>query len=470
MTRTVFDNHMVAHVWAQQTQSEGRSHNGNFSFRDSTLYSYSTPIARFTKDKKGRKVLLVTSESYSITTSSKHMPALHRAIPYRPEERDYKVFYVRHIGGRSWAMAEPNHESNLADLLKAARDLLAKAGTLRFESWQAETINADREARGPHYLAGPVPGERRAALPSDCDLATGIVPRFLDAARQQFETAADYAATFGLKAPTPKAVRKELESALAHWRTRFEKFNTPQAIKRREQAAAARVRKREAAERAERERMARTYAEAFARWKRGEGGRPSSYHYEPDSPERIEIEAAEQADREQAQREAGEAFRLWQAGEAPRPSSWNQINRLTAEQRAILDADVAREREAEERATREAWLRGEAVYFRGRLPDGSAYVRAVGDTLETSLGATVPLAHAIRAYRFIKAVRAKGEAWQRNGQSVRVGHFQLDAIEADGSFRAGCHRFAWGEIERLALALGVADLAPSSEAVESSAR
>ena len=35
----VFSNSMVAHVWAQQTQSEGRSNNGNLYFEGPCIYS-----------------------------------------------------------------------------------------------------------------------------------------------------------------------------------------------------------------------------------------------------------------------------------------------------------------------------------------------------------------------------------------------------------------------------------------------
>src|SRR5579885_821779 len=77
MTRTVFDNHMVAHVWAQQSQPYGKSGNGNFSFRDSLLFSYTTIIARFTRETVGAKrVVLVSSESFSMTTQSKHYPPM----------------------------------------------------------------------------------------------------------------------------------------------------------------------------------------------------------------------------------------------------------------------------------------------------------------------------------------------------------------------------------------------------------
>lgn len=106
------------------------------------------------------------------------------------------------------------------------------------------------------------------------------------------------------------------------------------------------------------------------------------------------------------------------------------------------------------------------------LPDGSAYVRAVGvvrddsgaivgGNLETSQGATVPLAHAIRVFQFLRACRDAGKAWRTNGRTLRVGQFRVDSVESCGSFRAGCHKFAWQEIAHVAAELGLESIAPA---------
>ena len=93
-------------------------------------------------------------------------------------------------------------------------------------------------------------------------------------------------------------------------------------------------------------------------------------------------------------------------------------------------------------------------------------MRIRGDTLETSQGASVPLAHAIKVFRFVKLCRERGQAWHRNGKTVRVGHFQVDSIDAAGNFKAGCHDFTWPEVERVARLAGVADSEASAAAVE----
>lgn len=124
-----------------------------------------------------------------------------------------------------------------------------------------------------------------------------------------------------------------------------------------------------------------------------------------------------------------------------------------------------------------AWRAGRGPsYFRFDSDHGGAAIRAtdverdasgaiVGGTLQTSHGASVPLPHAVKAFRFVKLCRERGTGWASNGRIIRVGHYQIDEITADGDFKAGCHRFAWPEIAALASALGVFDLAPDDAAV-----
>lgn len=101
-----------------------------------------------------------------------------------------------------------------------------------------------------------------------------------------------------------------------------------------------------------------------------------------------------------------------------------------------------------------------------RTDDGSAFIRRSPDgaDLQTSQGASVPWEHAVKAFRFVKLIRERGEGWKRNGHTVRVGHYTLDSVQPDGSFIAGCHFIKWQEIERLAHKHGVYDLTPSADA------
>jgi hypothetical protein len=88
--KTVFSKDMVAHVWAQQSQYEGRTATGNFYFRDTTLYSYGNHfiVGKF-EEFKGKSCILMSTRSYSVTTASQQAIA-RQAIRNTP----LPVFYV----------------------------------------------------------------------------------------------------------------------------------------------------------------------------------------------------------------------------------------------------------------------------------------------------------------------------------------------------------------------------------------
>jgi len=112
--------------------------------------------------------------------------------------------------------------------------------------------------------------------------------------------------------------------------------------------------------------------------------------------------------------------------------------------------EAKRRREALERLQK--WVDGEIDYCPGY---GPIRLRIVGDELQTSHGARVPLAHAIKAFRFIRRLHDKGQVYERNGHTVHLGHFALDAVDERGNVTAGCHHVAWDEIERVAILAGI---------------
>jgi hypothetical protein len=113
--KTVFSNSQVPHVWAQQTQPNG--HSQSMRFEGDTLYSHSTPIGRIVEVRppgltdggagQETRVALLTSNTYSVTTSSKHMPAARNAVI------NLRVFYVPDVQADS----EQAHAANLAYML-----------------------------------------------------------------------------------------------------------------------------------------------------------------------------------------------------------------------------------------------------------------------------------------------------------------------------------------------------------------
>lgn len=115
-----------------------------------------------------------------------------------------------------------------------------------------------------------------------------------------------------------------------------------------------------------------------------------------------------------------------------------------AEYRARVE-HAQREEEKEKLA---AWLRGEQVH--GGLWYSDTQLRVVGDTVETSKGVSFPLEHARRAYRLVKILRARGGTFKRNGGEIRLGHYRIESIDAEGTIKAGCHIVKWAAVERIA--------------------
>jgi hypothetical protein len=214
--KTVFDNRQCAHVWAQRSQPYGRS--GSMKFEGDVLYSYQTPIAAF-HDIVGVamniKVVLIASETFSVTTSSKHMPAARRAVT------NFRTFTVPYIRANSAA----DHKANLAYLVA--------------KFWkEADRLKRARDVWGSPYLQlEPIERDIRAyaQLFGGLEVPNDINSIFVD--------------------NTIAALRAELGA----------KNNTPAKIAAHARAAA----KREAAEQAKREAIAAAQGDRLREWLAG---------------------------------------------------------------------------------------------------------------------------------------------------------------------------------------------------------
>lgn len=82
--KTVFSNAQCAHVWAQQSQDHG--HSSSMKFQGPRIYSYRTCIGMIhnTYNDAAPRAVLLNSRTYSMTTSSKHMPAVRDAVANLP--------------------------------------------------------------------------------------------------------------------------------------------------------------------------------------------------------------------------------------------------------------------------------------------------------------------------------------------------------------------------------------------------
>jgi len=197
-------NSMVAHIWAQQEKHSGKSANGNLWFESETLYSYRTPIGRFVQTVDGQRALLVTSNSYSMTTSCKHMPALWQAINYG--RGVYSPCFTVPIVS-AYGLDSKKHGLNLAYLV-------AEYETLAAKFLRARDIYGDES-----HLVGRL--------------------------QERADMARNYASAFGLEWPFLDAGSDGREI----WRKRQEresKNNTPEAIAKRERERIKRIERKEA--------------------------------------------------------------------------------------------------------------------------------------------------------------------------------------------------------------------------------
>lgn len=79
--KKVFNSRQTVHVWASQTQEEGRNSSGSIFFEGSSIYSYGHhfEMARFVEGNNKSPVVLITSRSYSVTTA-RHLSDVHRGV------------------------------------------------------------------------------------------------------------------------------------------------------------------------------------------------------------------------------------------------------------------------------------------------------------------------------------------------------------------------------------------------------
>jgi hypothetical protein len=77
--KTVFDSSEVAHVWARQSQSEGRTSGNNMYFEGAKIFSYGSHFCM--GNLIGNGVVLLTSRTYSNTTH-KHQSKVRGAVSH----------------------------------------------------------------------------------------------------------------------------------------------------------------------------------------------------------------------------------------------------------------------------------------------------------------------------------------------------------------------------------------------------
>lgn len=470
MTQTVFDNAMVAHVWAQQRQTEGRSNNGNLYFHGPRIYSYGGHFLAGLALKPGGP-FLVNADSYSLTTA-KHMSYVRRAVsgewyslPSLTGIADSISRLYRGGGDVPAHHAESVRQyldSTWAELSDGAGAFLY--GLVSRGDWQAFKARAQAKADKAAAKAEAATARlHREAAARFAEMPVSILrARMAEIAARAPSYAAESWIESQLGDFVTELYHAHRNAGGKHIRAAvWERLKLAREIKRRMVDSPAE--RREA-------------AKALAGLRRLKGGDVGNNGLEG---ARLALALASY--------ERDRLLTVLSACHIPPAlrTAWEGRTATLAGEIAELERQREAERMAEQAAERAAWLANapDAPRFARHLRDerGGVLIRAEGAEIDgctvragelvTSEGARVPLAHAVRVFAFVRHVREAGTGWNMTGQSkrtIRVGHFHVDRIEPSGDFVAGCHRINWNETERLARELGLWDcpataLAPEPE-------
>jgi|SRR5579871_45240 hypothetical protein len=77
-------------------------------------------------------------------------------------------------------------------------------------------------------------------------------------------------------------------------------------------------------------------------------------------------------------------------------------------------------------------------------------LRIVGNVVETSRGARVPVSHAKLALRLVRHTVTTGREYKRTVEPFKIGAYAVDKITTDGTLHAGCHVIPLSAIEEIA--------------------
>lgn len=456
--RKVFENAMVAHVWAQQSHSEGRSNNGNFYFHGDTIYSYGRhfPIARFSTDKS---VVWFTSRGYSVSTSG-HIRYTQDALHGLP----VTVIRVPDLGQFDEKHVSAEQRETIERQLMRAQD--------------AKTWNAFQKATGKRKTF-PANAAQIVARLDAKDEAQRIAAK-LKRARETLDETSKARAYIDLAPsvsnenapphPTPYYVATSRARDFENMRSDIAKARAALVRQATKSASdAARIRKASAAH-ATLTRLRDVWLSIVAAMESSrdedadrrqirdalgalETGARCDYWFEPMSFD-AEGEATSATETEILGGRIRRALQIGFTAEQIAPLMslmharlyYRESDRSTAESIRIVHARAYPD---SNRVTATEWQDGKGATSQYGFTE--TFVRRNGDTLQTSRGASCPFAHAVIAFLKAQECRSTGTTWKRNGQQIRVGHFNVDAIDEQGNMRAGCHELKWEEMLRLAV-------------------
>ena len=179
------------------------------------------------------------------------------------------------------------------------------------------------------------------------------------------------------------------------------------------------------------------------------------------------------ADIVKAQQKVNECKTLFDAFNTPYPEKlisladmlntddFNSIIAADNERRAKLALAARQKQEAIQLTLRldieKNWIHGKPLECDFNIFNSDKiYMRIEENEIVTTKGAMFPIDHAKKAFKIIRMVREGALKTMTDKEHVlRLGHYSIDHIDAQGNVKAGCHNVSWDEIERLARILDI---------------
>lgn len=422
--RHVFNNSMVAHLWANQSQGSARNSAGTFRFDGVNLWSFRTIIATIATAVDGSRVALFAETNYSRETSCQ---LSHSLDAWSGHGESFRVPLFTGTG-RDLSLREchpaPQNPNDIGQVRAAQLAYLVA-------EYHKRVATALRARSAPYTMP-----DGSLVYGSEADTTWGA-----DARR--------FAELFNLPAP-------DIDEAAdtAKIRARFERLAAMQASPtyqaKQARAAERREQAKERAKIAQRD-ESRRYFDTIA-------------EREPDEYRRIvERAAMDHAQREKWRREREEREAKERERRAGQLAKFERLGGIEAARErwrthTTIDADAIVDRWSGDTLER--------LSLEVPMPDGrySALLRlsADGASVETSQRAEVPADHARRLFATICKIRERNARLGDKATPIdiedraplRVGHFQVSRIEINGDFKAGCHFITWDEVARFALRHG----------------
>jgi hypothetical protein len=186
----VFDTGQIPHLWAHRTQEEARNRQGNLYFTGDTIYSYGShfPIARHVTNDAGELGVLLTTATYSVTTSS-HCSAVRSAIP-----SGMQVFHVPNVCPGRYSGSEltaDDQAGNLTDYTERIEKHVitsARARSSYLKEWNHEQAICLRDEAFAYCAFFGLPVPNIPEVPElDSDALTAIRKREAKRAAEKAE-------------------------------------------------------------------------------------------------------------------------------------------------------------------------------------------------------------------------------------------------------------------------------------------